>query len=129
MIREPVDWLGSWYRYHGGAGTGTAQEHPRGQLRRVRRGLSRPEPQPPFAKIGRPSRFVAGKGGKPGVTHLFRYDDLAALVRFLDERFETEFELPRLKVSRDRDLTLPPALRARLEAERAAEFELYASLA
>ena len=129
VIREPLDWLGSWYRY---SSRRAIRREPRST-----RGVSfaqfvegyLADPQPPYARFGRPSRFVSGRSGKPAVTHLYRYEDLPELVRFLDDRFETRLELPNLKVSPPRDdLELPPALRRRLEAERAEDFALYASL-
>jgi hypothetical protein len=128
VIREPVDWLGSWYRYNSRRGI---RKEPRST-----RGISfaqfvegyLAEPQPPYARFGRPSRFVTGRSGR--VTHLYRYEDLPELVGFLGDRFGTRLELPSLKVSPPRgDLELPPALKARLERERAADFALYASLA
>ena len=129
VIREPLDWLGSWYRYNG--------RHAIRKEPRSTRGVSfaafvegwLADPQPPYATLGRPSRFVAGRDGAPAVTHLYRYEDLPALVRFLGARFGTALELPALKTSRRAALELPPALRRRLEDERAEEFALYASLA
>jgi hypothetical protein len=126
VVREPVDWLGSWYRYLG-----------RKQFRRSPRstlGISfatfvegyLASPQPAYATLGRPSRFVVGRTTR--VTHLYRYEDLPKLVEFLSDRFGTRLELPNRKVSPKAELDLPPALRSRLETERAEEFELYASL-
>jgi hypothetical protein len=129
VLREPVAWLRSWHAYRQrpnleGKANSTA-------------GISFPEfveaylsdPQPGFAQVGFPSRFVAGQDGRPGVDHLFRYEDLAAFKTFLEARFEREIELPRLNVSPPREEEpLPPALMARLERERAEDFELYRSI-
>lgn len=128
VVREPVDWLGSWYRY---LARGAIRHSPRST-----RSLSFAQfvegylstPQPPYATVGRPAHFVGARKGKPLVTHLYRYEDLPQLVRFLRDRFGTRFDLPSLKVSPRADLVLPPELRRRLETECAAEFELYASL-
>jgi hypothetical protein len=126
VIREPVDWLGSWYRYRGRAaldGLPNSTKHMsfaefvEGYLRR---------PTPPFARVGRISRFVAGASGAPGVTHMFRYENLAGVTRFLSDRFETRIVLPRVNVSSPARLELPAALRARLETELAEDFALYA---
>ena len=77
VIREPVDWLGSWYRYRGRA---ALDGHPNSTrdvsfAEFVEAYLRRPTP--PFARVGRISRFVAGASGGPGVTHMFRYENLA----------------------------------------------------
>jgi hypothetical protein len=83
-------------------------------------------PTPPFARVGRISRFVAGASGGPGVTHMFRYENLAGVTRFLSDRFETRIVLPRVNVSTRAPLELPAALRARLETELSEDFALYA---
>jgi hypothetical protein len=126
VIREPVDWLGSWYRYRGRA---ALDGHPNST-----KDLSFAEfveaylnkPTPPFARVGRISRFVAGASGGPGVTHMFRYENLAGVTRFLSDRFETAIVLPRVNVSSRARLDLPAALRARLETELSEDFALYA---
>lgn len=126
VIREPIDWLGSWYRY---------RRRPAldGSVRSTK-GMSFAEfvetyltvPESPTANVGRMSRFVAGRSGKPAVTHMFRYENLADLTQFLCDRFEAKIVLPRINVSPRADLKLPPALRARLETELAEDFALYA---
>ena len=73
--------------------------------------------------------MVPDRDGRPAPIAFYRYEDLPELVRFLGDHFEPRVELPSLKVSPPRnDLELPPALKARLEAERAEAFALYASL-
>jgi hypothetical protein len=126
VIREPVDWLGSWYRYRGRA---ALDGHPNSTknvsfAEFVEAYLRRPTP--PFARVGRISRFVAGASGGPGVTHMFRYENLAGVTRFLSDRFETGIVLPRVNVSSRARLELPAALRARVERELSEDFALYA---
>ncbi len=126
VIREPVDWLGSWYRFRSkpGFSRGPKSTKDVGFAAFIEGYLAKPQPE--FSKIGRQSGFVAGKSGKPAVTHMFRYDNLPALVSFLDKRFGRELKLPKVNVSPPADMHLPPALRARLETERAEDFALYA---
>ncbi len=59
-------------------------------------------PQPAYAKIGGASRFVVGKSGKPAVTHMFRYDNIPGMMRFLEERLGEEIRLPKANVSPSR---------------------------
>ncbi len=126
VIREPVDWLGSWYRYR--------SRVKRDKAPRSTQGISfetfvegyLAKRQPEYAKLGRPTRFVAGVSGKPAVTHMFRYENIPGLMTFLEKRFGKEIRLPKVNVSPNGEMTLPPALRARLEAERAEDFALYA---
>jgi hypothetical protein len=49
------------------------------------------------------------------------------MVAFLEKRFGERIRLPKANVSpRGGEMTLSPALRARLETERAEDFALYA---
>jgi hypothetical protein len=129
VVREPVDWLGSWYRYR-------SRDYLAGSPKSTR-GVSFPEfveayldPEPPaFARVGRMSRFVSGRSREPAVTHMFRYENMAGFTHFLHKRFRKRLEIPKANVSRRGELALPPALRTRLETERAAEFVLYADRA
>jgi hypothetical protein len=126
VVREPVDWLGSWYRFRSRQGFSRGPKSTRGVSFAEFIEAYLETPQPAFAKIGRQSGFVTGKSGKPAVTHMFRYENMPALVAFLSQRFGRELELPKANVSPVADMQLPPALRARLETERAADFALYA---
>jgi hypothetical protein len=125
LIREPLDWLASWYRY------------------RRREGLSEPgkrtdgmsfagfveawlaaEP-PPFARVGRPAEFLRPRAGGPGIDHLFRYEAIGACEAFLAGRFAAPFRFAHLNVSPPAGVDLPPALRARAEAALAEDYRLW----
>jgi hypothetical protein len=128
VIREPLDWLGSWYRYRArdqiaGSPASTAGLE-FGQF--VEGWLSDPEPE--FARVGRQSRFVSDTEGRVIVDQLFRYEALDGAVRFLEDRLGTQIALPRRNVSAGAVLALEPALEARLRREARADFDLWASL-
>ncbi|NKX46098.1 gamma-glutamyl kinase [Roseicyclus persicicus] len=128
VIREPLDWLGSWYRYRArpeiaGSETSTAGI---GFDAFVEGWLSDPEPE--FARVGRPSRFVSDGDGKIIVDHLFRYEALDKAVAFLEARLSVRLDLPRRNVSPKAPLALDPALEARLRREAAADFRLWEQL-
>jgi len=129
VVRAPVDWLGSWYRYRRREGLKKAHKRTTdiSFAEFVEAYLERKPP--PYAKMRPMSSFVVGSSGKPAVTHMFRYEELGAMTDFLSKRFRGRIELPRINVSPPGELTLPPALLARLESERPADFELYADLA
>lgn len=126
VVREPVDWLGSWYRFRAKPGFARGPKSTRGIsfAEFIEGYLARPQPAP--SEVGRQSGFVAGRSGRPAVTHMFRYENLPALVGFLEQRFGRDIKLPKVNVSPPADMQLPPALRARLETERAEDFALYA---
>ncbi|MCU9846902.1 sulfotransferase family protein [Defluviimonas sp. WL0024] len=127
VMREPLDWLGSWYRYR------QRDDGPRPE--RSTAGMSfnqfieayLSDPQPEFAKVGRQSRFLVPDKG-PGVDQIFRYDDMPGFVGFLEERLDCEINLPRLMVSPPGSLELDGGLETRLREELQRDFSLYNSL-
>lgn len=126
LMREPRDWLGSWFRSR------QREEEPE---ETSTRGLSfddfvqahcRDVP-PPFADVGSQAAFLA-PAGLPPVDHAFRYEALDALVQFLEERLDCEIHLPRLVVSPQADMDLTPATHALLRNLRSQDFALYDGL-
>ena len=125
VLRHPVDWLGSWYRYR-------SREDLAGHANSTR-GISfddfvveycKGKPAS-FAAVGSQAKFVADAEGGPGVTHLFRYENQPALIAFLERRLAVTLDLPRLNVSPRREATLSTEVAARLRDRRAAEFEVW----
>jgi len=128
VIREPVDWLMSWYRYRArpeiaGGPTSTAGISFDGF---VEAWLSDPEPE--FARVGRQSRFVSDASGTVIVDHLFRYESLDKAVAFLEARLSRPLALPRRNVSPSAPASLSADLEIRLRREAAADFALWAGL-
>lgn len=125
VIREPRDWLGSWFRYrsrpqlnghkHSTAGLSFADF--------IEAYLS--DSPPPFAQVGAQARFVSNPAGKVLVDHLFAYEDQAPLQAFLRQRLKADVTPPRHNVSPQASLTLPAPLEARLRTEREVDFQLY----
>jgi hypothetical protein len=128
VIREPRDWLGSWYRYRARPEIDATASSTAGMdfAQFVTGWLSEPEPE--YAHVGRQSRFVSNAEGAVIVDHLFRYEEMEKAVAFLQMRLGITLDLGRRNVSPKADLTLPPALEARLQREAAADFALWASL-
>lgn len=125
VIREPIDWLGSWYRYrrrdslighHNSTQERSFADFVSGYLQ------SR---QPAFAAVGRQSRFVRKQDGEIGVDHLFAYEHFPALVRFLETRLGHAISLPRCNVSPGGNLDLPAEIRARATDRLKDEFDLH----
>ncbi|WP_333829160.1 hypothetical protein [Pararhodobacter sp.] len=126
LMREPVDWLGSWFRYRRRDEVMAPEKSTRGMdfADFVRGYVS--DPRPAFADVGGQAKFLSGMNDAPlGVDKLFRYEDLAAFVAFLEERLDFAIELPRENVSPAGDLALPGDLAASLRAHLAPEYALY----
>ncbi|MEM8591485.1 MAG: gamma-glutamyl kinase [Pseudomonadota bacterium] len=127
IVREPISWLNSWYRYRGRS---DLHGHPNSTASMsfdafIEGYLT--DPRPGFANVGSPRKFCSNGQGKVAVKHLFQYEQLDQAARFLAERLKVEVMLPRTNVSPDRRSDLSSALEARLRVECAEEFELWAS--
>lgn len=127
LMREPVSWLGSWYRYRG-------RDAIEGSKRSTR-GMSFDDfvtgylqsPAADSANVGSQAQFL-GAGREDGVDRVFRYEAIDTFVDFLEERLNCEILLPRLNVSPEGETPLSEALAAWLRKERAQDFALYESL-
>ncbi|MEY8882572.1 gamma-glutamyl kinase [Donghicola sp. XS_ASV15] len=129
VVREPIDWLGSWYRY---------RQRPELQGRPNSTSdvafddfvLEYTKGKPaPFANVGSQARFLAGEEGRIcGVTHLFRYNRLDKLYDFLQDRLGREITTERMNVSPAGQLTLSAEVAEHLRRKCPQEFELYDSV-
>jgi hypothetical protein len=124
LMREPRDWLGSWYRYR----QRDIVTDPNKQTNRISfdefvAGWSS-DPQPEFAAVGSQARFLAPNNGTR-VDHLFRYEAIEGFVEFLEDRLDCAIVLPRLNVSPAASLDLSPATEAQLKIAAARDFDLY----
>jgi hypothetical protein len=127
LMREPRDWLGSWYRYRQrddlhdknrrttGIGfddfvQAWCQDHP-----------------PEYAAVGSQAKFLQRRNGN-GLDRLFRYEEIDKFVEFLEERLGCEIILPRINVSPKGDLDLRPRTEHLLKRWASDDFALYETL-
>lgn len=126
LMREPIDWLGSWYRY---------RQRPEEVPEKSTRDLSFDDfvraycqsDQPEFARVGAQATFLTPPGFRP-VDHIFRYERMDLFVKFLEKRLGTKIDLPTVNVSPEGPAELSPAVETHLRLHRAADFALYDSL-
>ncbi len=124
-FREPVDWLGSWYRYRSRPELkGTNNSTHNISFDQFIAGYLEEKP-PAFARVGSQATFVSDKDGTMGMTHLFRYDQIGTMVAFLEERLKVQIKLPHCNVSPKAELSLSPALLKELQNAYARDFEIY----
>ena len=124
LMREPRDWLGSWFRFR--------QREDGVDPRKSTVGKSFDEfvsaycsdTPPEFAAVGSQAQFLKARKDR-GVDHLFRYEDIGRFVLFLEDRLGCEIILPRLNVSPLAPMELSPETDAKLRRFAAEDFQIY----
>lgn len=128
LMREPVGWLRSWYRFR--------QRDDIEDPAHAMRGLSfeafvhdyMRNPRPVHAGIGSQSDFLAAPDGAALVDRIFRYEEIDAFVHFLEDRLDCALTLPRVNVPPAVNVQLSAATESRLHDHMAADFALYAAI-
>lgn len=125
IMREPISWLGSWYRYRRrpfmkGKSNATFNVSFDDFVQAYLRG-----DQPDFAKVGSQAKFLEPRPNGTRVTHLFRYENPEPLAGFLAERLGEMPELKRENVSPEMTLELSQATEQKYRRKCAEEFTLY----
>jgi hypothetical protein len=127
VIREPIDWLGSWYRYRLRDDLAGHPNSTRGvSFDRFVAEYTKGKPAK-YAGVGSQAKFLLDPDDNPGVTYLFRYEAQDKLIAFLEARLETRITLPQLNVSPKLPLSLDPAVEDKLRRKAPAEFALWDS--
>ncbi|WP_338548007.1 gamma-glutamyl kinase [Roseovarius phycicola] len=128
VMREPIDWLGSWYRYRRrsgkeGARTSTHDLSFDDFVLAYMKGN-----RPPFANVGSQAKFLEPQKNGTAVTHLFRYEDQKGLADFLKSRLKTDVSTRKLNQSPSLELRLSADVETRLRRKCETEFALYESI-
>lgn len=126
LMREPVDWLGSWYRY---------RQRPEETPEKSTRDKSFDDfvlaycqaAQPEFANVGAQANFLTPEGFRP-VDYIFRYERMDRFLAFLDKRLGTALSLKAENVSPMGDTPLSARTAAVLQAHAHRDFALYTGL-
>lgn len=126
LMREPVDWLRSWYRF----AQRDDHEDPLDQLEnisfaRFAEDYGKPE-GPARLNIGCQHDFLVGNSGK--VDRIFRYEDFSAFVDYLEDRLNCALVMPRLNVPPSADVNLDSEQEGRLRDFMRRDIDLYHSL-
>lgn len=128
VMREPIDWLGSWYRYRRRPFMAGRPNATHGMDFDTFVDAYCRDDRPGFADVGSQAKFLQTRPKGLPLTHLFRYEDQPRLVAFLQDRLGLSIETARENVSPAAPLDLSAATRARLHAVAAADFALYDSI-
>ena len=100
VIREPVSWLGSWYRYRQRAFLEGKPTSTRGITFDAYCRAYCQGDRPPYANVGSQAKFVEPRPNGVSVTHLFQYEDQPRLIDFLETRLDMTLVLPQRNVIR-----------------------------
>ncbi len=126
LMREPRDWLGSWYRYRHRDETDPDKSTAGISFDAFVTAWCQ-EPRPAFADVGSQERFLRPRQGV-GVDRLFRYEEIDTFVHFLEDRLNCEITLPRLNVSPKGMMDLTPATEALMRKVAADDYAMYDTL-
>lgn len=128
VMREPVAWLGSWYRYRQRSAISGHANSTEGKSfdEFVEAYLS--DNQPPYAKVGSQGRFVTDEDGALLINHLFQYEDFGPFVQFLQARLGQDIDLQTVNKSPSKHLELSDALDAALRQKHALDFQIHEAL-
>ncbi|PCH92438.1 MAG: gamma-glutamyl kinase [Rhodobacteraceae bacterium] len=127
-FREPVDWLGSWYRYRARdelVGKPNSTQHL--SFNQFIEGYLQDD-IPEFAKFGSQAKFVLNKEGDVGMTNLFRYEQMDIMTDFMKKRLKKQFTLPQSNVSPKMELELSPKLLQELQTSYSDDFDIYENI-
>ena len=128
VMREPISWLGSWYRYRRrpfmqGKPNSTFDVTFDEFILAYMKGN-----KPGFADVGSQLNFMAAQPNGTGITHYFRYEDQARLQNFLHDRLGVTLDLKRENESPKMELPLSADVEERFRRKFAEEFALYDSI-
>jgi len=128
VMRDPVSWLSSWYRYRQRP---FMKDKPNNTF-----GISFDDfvlgymkgKRPGFAEVGSQLKFLERQPNGTGITHLFRYEDQKSLQNFLEDRLDVKLSLAQENVSPAIEVALSPEVEERFRRKFADEFALYDSI-
>jgi len=128
LFREPVDWLGSWFRYRRRAElTGKPKSTADISFEEFVLEYMSDAPEP-FAQVGRQSNFIGGSDGSVAVDLLFRYEDFERFSQFVSDLFGENFTFPQLNTSPKLDLELPSDTKRKIVEHLRKDYEIYESI-
>lgn len=128
VMRDPISWLSSWYRYrqrpfmkdkpnntHGITFDEFVLAYMKGK-------------RPGFAEVGSQLKFLERQPNGTGITHLFAYENQTRLQSFLEDRLNVKLSLARENVSPSIEVSLSSDVETRFRKKFADDFAFYDSI-
>ena len=128
LMREPIGWLRSWYRFRLRDDFDDPDHPMRGRSFEEFARDYMSDPRPSHARIDSQSAILADPAGHPLVDRIFRYEEIDQFVHFLEDRLDCAITLPRVNVPPAVNVQLSAQTEADLRAAMALDFGLYNSL-
>lgn len=128
IVRHPLDWMGSWYRYRQRDQLKGHQNSTHGVSFDAFLTAYMSEDRPHFARVGDQARFFKPRPNDQPVDHLFQYEQLDQAVAFLENRLGREIQLPRKNVSPQIDLPVSDDCYDRFQRYASDQFTLWNSV-
>ncbi|WJS83573.1 hypothetical protein [Paracoccus sp. TOH] len=123
LMREPLGWLRSWYRFRLRDDGETPDHVMQGvSFADFARAYADPD-GPQIARVGSQADFLTEAGDR--VDRIFRYEDMETFTHFLEDRLDCAISLPRVNVPPAVDVSLSPEQEADLRDVMARDFRLY----
>jgi hypothetical protein len=128
MVREPISWLHSWYRYRSRADLANPSHR---RHAHYTGGSSFDEfalaymRNDGFARVGRQAKFVRAAGSPIGPDRMFRFEELDGALGHIESRIGHPLRLKQRNVSPTLPLEMSPEVEERLRAFLEPEFELW----
>ncbi|CAA0120693.1 Uncharacterised protein [BD1-7 clade bacterium] len=141
LMRDPIDWLFSWYRYRSRPALASI-EHPRHRnytgnidfnqfieayllVDDLDGGSSDEKKAPAYAQVGSQYNFIKDSNNDIGIDRIYPLERTDLLVRYLQKKLQTRLTLEKLNQSPTRNLRLAPSLKHDLQEHLKADFRLY----
>lgn len=128
LMREPISWLRSWYRFRARDDFEDPDHPMRGRSFEAFAQDYIGTPRPAHADIGSQSAILCDAARQPLVDRIFRYEDIDAFVHFLEDQLDCAITLPRVNVPPAADVQLSKQTEAALREAMADDFRLYQAL-
>jgi len=129
LMRDPLEWACSWYRYRARPFLARQDNHPHYTGATDFNGfigaLLEDEP-PAFAAIGTQSSIFCDEHGKVAVDHLFPLENMDRVSRFLEEKLDAPIAVPqRNESAAGASLSLESDLEQAFRNRFAREYDIY----
>ncbi|MDP0927313.1 sulfotransferase family 2 domain-containing protein [Paracoccus onubensis] len=126
LMREPVDWLRSWYRFRLRDDLDDPEHLMDGVSFERFAKLYAEEDGPQSLGIGSQAPFL--QTNEHRVDRIFRYENIGGFVEFLEDRLDCAVELPRANVPPTVDVELSSEQEERLRQTMQEDLQLYAAI-